>query len=173
MGVPIIYKTANNLSILPKREDAKAAALTIMKDILEVFIFVVIGIFLLWFGYTLFFAMGPGGGKRLRRRNIKPRGEGVPGDPQTCPVCSGKLQGGELVSSLAFPSLNGGKDRFMHIRGCIFCLRGDRERLCPVCGAILEGDEILICRLFDRGLRRSHVHVLGCSQCKSLKSGRR
>ena len=148
-----------------------------MKHIYEVLIFVVLGIALLWFGYTLFFSIGipawGGVGRPRRRRFRKPRGESMPGEPQTCPVCSARLYEGELVKSSAFPSMNGGKDRFMHIRGCAYCLRGDRERVCPVCGIILKEDEILICRLFERPGRRSHVHVLGCTRCKGPRSGRR
>ena len=70
-----------------------------MKNILEVLIFVVIGVILLWFGYTLFLSMGiPAWGigrmPRRRRRLKPPRGESRPGDPQTCPVCSAKLEDG-------------------------------------------------------------------------------
>ena len=144
-----------------------------MKQILDALIFVIIGVVLLWFGYTLFFNVGVpawGGWNRPRRyRGRKPRGERMPGDPQTCPVCSAMLEEGELVSSHAFPSLNGGKDRFMHIRGCVYCLHGDRNRVCPVCGLVLRENEILISRLFERPGRRSHVHVLGCSRCKGLR----
>jgi len=147
-----------------------------MREFLEVFIFLLIGVVLLWFGYTLFSAGLPawGGGKgfSFRKRKLKPKGESTPGDPQTCPVCSAKLDDGQLVSSLAFPSMNGGKDRFMHIRGCLYCLQGSRDRLCPVCGLVLVGDEILICRLFERPGRRAHVHVLGCSSCRGPASGR-
>ena len=145
-----------------------------MKQVFEVFVFVILGVILLWFGYTLFFTMGiPAfGGFGRRRRNIKPKGESKPGDPQTCPVCSAKLSGGELVSSIAFPSLNGGKDRFMHIRGCIYCLTGNRDRVCPVCNVILRGEDLLISRLFERRGWRSHVHVLGCSRCRGPRSQR-
>lgn len=141
-----------------------------MKQFLQVFIFIIIGVILFWFGYTLFFQIGSPamGGFSRRRKGPKPAGESTPGDPQTCPVCSAKLSYGEQVSSLAFPSLNGGKDRFMHIRGCIYCLHGERDRICPVCGTILSGNEILISRLFERSGRRTHVHVLGCSQCRGL-----
>ena len=138
-----------------------------MKQLLDVFIFVIIGVVLLWFGYNLFFRISLTFAGQ--RRRLKPVGESTPGEPQTCPVCSAKLRGGELVNSSAFPSLNGGKDRFMHIRGCIYCLAGDRDRVCPVCGIILEGNEILVCRLFERQGRRSHVHVLGCTRCKGVK----
>ncbi|MDR0512791.1 MAG: hypothetical protein LBG93_06785 [Treponema sp.] len=149
-----------------------------MREIVEVLVFVIIGIILIWVGYALFFRMGIpafGGvrGFRLgkRRANKNERG-GKAGDPQICPVCAGKLDSGQLVSSLAFPSLNGGNDRFMHIRGCSDCLRGKRERICPVCNKVLKGEEILICRLFERTLRKPHVHVLGCTTCKGPPSKR-
>ena len=147
-----------------------------MRQLIEVFLFLLIGVVLIWFGYTLFVTVGIpsvgrgafGGGLGRKRRALKPRAESSPGEPQTCPVCSAKLEDGELVSSVAFPSLNGGKDRFMHIRGCLYCIGGGRDRVCPVCGVALKGDEILISRLFERPGRRSHVHVLGCSKCRGL-----
>ena len=146
-----------------------------MGQFFEVLLFVFLGIALLWFGYTLFLQAGIAafGGRGRRQKSVaKPGIRGSPGDPQICPVCSFKLGEGELVSSSAFPSMNGGKDRFMHIRGCIYCLRGDQERVCPVCGIVLRGNEILISRLFERKGRRSHVHVLGCTTCKGPRSGR-
>jgi hypothetical protein len=143
-----------------------------MGSFVQVLFFAMIGVTLLWFGYTLFFA--PLGNFRFgyqkgRRRRKQPRGTGIPGAPQTCPVCSAQLEKGELVKSMAYPSFNG-TDRLMYIKGCAYCLEGDRPRLCPVCGARLRGDEILIARIFDRP-GRSHVHVLGCSRCR--KTGRR
>ena len=146
-----------------------------MGNYIQVLLFVIIGCALLWFGYTLFFgipARGPHlGHERWRRRRFKPRGESFPGAPQTCPVCSAKLSEGELVKSSAFPSMNGGKDRLMHILGCVYCLREERLRICPVCGQTLRPDEILVARMFERLRRRPHVHVLGCSRCR--KTGRR
>jgi hypothetical protein len=59
----------------------------------------------------------------------------------------------------------GNADRLMYIAGCYYCLEGDRPRVCPVCGAVLNPDENLIARLFDKP-GRSHVHVLGCSRCR-------
>jgi hypothetical protein len=149
-----------------------------MKQLFEVSAFILIGIFLLWFGYTLFFticppALGGFGRKSLRRKDRNASGGSTAGDPKTCPVCAKKLQPGELVSSSAFPALNGSKERFMHIKGCIYCLKGDRERVCPVCGIILKDDEILIARLYDRPGKRSHVHVAGCTRCKGPPSQRK
>ena len=144
-----------------------------MGQYFEVMLYVFLGIALLWFGYTLFFHIGIpalGGIGRKKKDRLKPSASGIPGDPQICPVCSAKLNDGERVSSSAFPSFNGGKDRFMHIRGCLYCLGGDRDRVCPVCGIILQGNEILISRLFERRGQRSHVHVLGCTCCKSPRA---
>ncbi|GHV85580.1 hypothetical protein AGMMS50230_11880 [Spirochaetia bacterium] len=129
------------------------------------------GIILLWFGFTLFFAI-PGGAPmpvfRRKRRNPKARSEGIPGAPRTCPVCSARLERGERVKSSAFPSM-GGADRMMHISGCVYCLEGDRRRVCPVCGAVLREEEFLIARLFEKPVR-SHVHVLGCTRCKMRRN---
>ena len=137
-----------------------------MRHFFQILIFIMTGTALLWFGYTLFFNIGNLHMPRFPRRRRKPRGAGMPGEPQICPVCSARLNEGELVSSAAFPSLNGGKDRFMHIKGCLYCIRGDRNRVCPVCGIILKDNEILISRLFERPGRRAHVHVLGCTRCR-------
>jgi hypothetical protein len=142
-----------------------------MRHFFEVLVYIFSGIALLWFGYTLFFSVripAWGGGIRDRRRR-KSGTESVPGESQTCPVCSAKLFEGELVRSLAFPSLNGGKDRFLHIKGCVYCLRGGRQRTCPVCGINLKDNEALICRFFERYGWRSHVHVLGCSRCRGQR----
>ena len=139
---------------------------------MEIMGFIITASVLLWFGYTLFFGItipASWNGISGRRRFSKAR-EGLPGEPRTCPVCSAKLCEGELVKTLAFPSLNNGRDRLMHIKGCLFCLYGERERKCPVCGRFLKNDEILICRMFERPFtisKRPHVHVLGCSRCRN------
>ena len=136
-----------------------------MGTLLEVLILTLLGIILLWFGFTLFFAV-PGGFSMpvFRKRTAKPRGSSFPGAPRTCPVCCAKLEKGERVKSAAFPSL-GGYDRLMHISGCVYCLENDRRRVCPVCGAVLREEEFLVARLFEKPVR-SHVHVLGCNRCK-------
>ena len=138
-----------------------------MGTVLQVLILTLIGVVLLWFGFNLFFAT-PGGlsmpAFRRKSRVPRPKGTSFPGAPRTCPVCSARLEKGERVKSAAFPSL-GGSDRMMHIAGCIYCLKGNRRRVCPVCGTVLREDEILVARLFEKPVR-SHVHVLGCSRCK-------
>jgi len=138
-----------------------------MGGVLQALIFTLIGVLLLWFGFTLFFVV-PGGLRipffRKRDRAPKSKSVGIPGMPRTCPVCSVKLEPGERVKSAAFPSM-GGADRLMYISGCRYCVEGDRIRVCPVCGTILRDEEFLIARLFEKP-GRSHVHVLGCTQCK-------
>jgi hypothetical protein len=142
-----------------------------MGSYIQILLFVTIGVVLLWLGYTLF--IGRLGGSRAgsgSQRREPGRGSATPGDPQVCPVCSARLNKGELVKSHAYPSLTGGQDRFMHIQGCVYCLEGDRRRSCPVCGAALRDDEILLARMFQRNSRRSHVHVLGCNRCRRAGS---
>ena len=161
-----------------------------MKQFLEILAFVIIGAALLWLGFSLFIRFGiinrgqeskdtqdkSDGKQDGKKDDKKPKARGSAGDgdsTKTCPVCSGQLTKEELVSSAAFPSTNGGKERLMHIRGCVHCLNGERDRVCPVCGAILEKNEILIARLYERTGRRSHIHVIGCTRCrKGPSSGR-
>ena len=142
-----------------------------MGTILQALVFTLIGVILLYFGFTLFFAV-PGGLSmpvfRRKNRGIRPKSTGFPGDPRTCPVCSAKLENGERVKSSAFPSM-GGLDRMMHISGCVYCLEGDRHRICPVCGVVLREGDFLIARLFEKPVR-SHVHVIGCTSCKMRRA---
>ncbi|GHT56424.1 hypothetical protein FACS1894109_05320 [Spirochaetia bacterium] len=163
-----------------------------MDSYIHILILVVIGLLLLWIGYMLFLGGGRGeaGDGRGRDRDGKGRDnrngdhgtsagkhkqgqefsikEGIAGNPQVCPVCSAKLPKGELVKSSAFPSLNG-RDRLMHIRGCVYCIEGKRPRRCPVCGVTLKDDEYLISRIFERP-GRAHVHVIGCNRCRGLRA---
>jgi len=138
-----------------------------MQDILFLFIIVVAGVALLWFGFTFFL----GQWAKMRRRQIseiKPQKKAAPGDPQVCPICSSKLKKGDLVKTLAFPSITGGKDRMMHIKGCAFCINGRLERTCPICGATLGLEDILVARIFERPHRRAHVHISGCNKCRRV-----
>ncbi|QQO10226.1 hypothetical protein [Breznakiella homolactica] len=142
-----------------------------MGSYFQALLFIILAVILLWFGYNLFWSL-TGGKSRGKRRKTqkKSSGEGVPGAPRTCPVCSARLERGERVKSAAFPSM-GGTDRLMHISGCVYCLEGERQRKCPVCGHALKPEEILIARMFDKP-GRSHVHVIGCSRCRGPRSKR-
>jgi len=144
-----------------------------MGSYLQVLALIVTGIVLLWFGYSLFFSpLSPlySGGFSWRSWNRKKNIKGEVGDPQICPVCSIKLDRGELVKSIAFPSITGGRDRLMYINGCFSCLNDRLPRRCPVCGIKLSVRDYLISRMFERTNRRNHVHVLGCNQCRKMGS---
>jgi len=88
-----------------------------------------------------------------------------------CPICLFKMDNSEMIKTTAFPPMTpDSKDRLMHIHGCVYCMGGKRERICPVCGKTISVKDFLIARIFDRSVRRSHVHVLGCTQCRPLKT---
>ncbi|MDR1353752.1 MAG: hypothetical protein LBK05_10775 [Treponema sp.] len=151
-----------------------------MNTLFQLLILSIIGVIFIWFGYTIFFRFPRGRGKeayrgndnygRSRRRDGSRIENGSPGDPRVCPVCSAKLNSGERVKSAAFPGVPG-MGRMMHIWGCVYCLDGGRKRICPVCGAVIRVDQILVARMFEKP-GRSHVHVLGCSYCReALASG--
>ncbi|MDR2731081.1 MAG: DUF3185 family protein [Treponema sp.] len=142
-----------------------------MGEYLQILGLVIAGIILLWFGYSLFFGpMSPFYPIFFRNKKRVDNKSGVPGDPQVCPVCSKKLIRGELVKTMAFPSVTGGKDRLMYIRGCQICLYDDIPRYCPICGVSLNFDDYLISRMFERPNDRNHVHILGCNYCKHINS---
>ena len=152
-----------------------------MQDYVQILILVIAGVALLWFGFNILI----GHLTRVRELNWRYKPEkmlkqhykhshshthgnqrGAPGEPQVCPICSTKLYKGQLVKTNAFPSITGGKDRLMHIKGCSYCINGDLERRCPVCKKVISTNDILIARIFERPNRRSHVHIVGCSKCK-------
>ena len=141
-----------------------------MGAFIQIFSLTVAGIILLWFGYTLFFgSLSPFFSGFFTLPKPK-RLMGEYGDSQVCPICSIKLERGELVKTLAFPSISGGKDRLMYIRGCFSCLYNIMPRRCPVCGVSLSINDYLISRMFERTNTRNHVHVLGCNHCKKMGS---
>ena len=144
-----------------------------MGEFLQILALIVIGVVLLWLGYSLF-----SGQLTQVRRAMKPKPKAKwrqkkntadAGDPKTCPVCKSKLTDGELVQTQAYPSITGGRDRMMHIQGCVYCIRGDFERSCPVCYSTLSTRDKLVARMFERPLRRNHIHILGCFKCKQKR----
>ena len=143
----------------------------------EIIVVVIVGIILVFLFYYLVYSIRLPSLRRRADKKLRPKvEEGRAGEAQTCPVCSARLNEGQLVSSAAFPAAKGSNDRLMHIRGCTHCIIGKRERQCPVCYSSLETDQYLISRLFDRSVigssKRSHVHVVGCAICKGPPSGR-
>ncbi|MDR2943278.1 MAG: DUF3185 family protein [Treponema sp.] len=142
-----------------------------MGDFVQALVFTIAGIILLWFGYSLFFSPSSPfypGWTPWSKWGKKNNGRGRPGDPQVCPICSMRLDKGELVKSFAFSSQKGVSDRLMYIRGCFTCLERDVPRRCPICGLELSLDDYLVARMFERPNSRNHVHVLGCNHCKNL-----
>ena len=138
-----------------------------MQRYLQILAFIIIGIALLCFGFSLFMSAFSEARLNMKHRFRKgKRGPASPGDPQTCPICCSRLAKGDLVKTHAYPSVTGGKSRIMHVRGCRFCLSGEYQRRCPVCGASLSDSDFLVARMFDRHRRRAHVHVMGCNHCK-------
>jgi hypothetical protein len=140
-----------------------------MGSLLQLIVLSTVGAFLLWLGYTLFVGFSPRRPASYAKRSPDPP-SGVAGAPRTCPVCAARLAKGERVKSSAFPSVDGG-DRLMHIFGCPYCTTPNfpRDRSCPVCGKSLPFNAYLIARLFDKP-GRSHVHVLGCTQCRGPRA---
>jgi hypothetical protein len=160
--------------------------------------FVLTGLLLIWVGFTLYMIHQKK--KNLRNGNLqrelrgktdkeetaspdntpnsgatpqpKPlyKGTESSGGLMICPLCLFRMDNSEMIKTRAFPPMPGEKDRLMHIHGCVYCLDGKRERLCPVCGKTLSVSDFLVARIFDRSMRRSHVHVLGCTQCRPLKT---
>ena len=138
---------------------------------LQVLPLVIAGLILLWIGYTIFLSpISPfyPGWFPWRDWRKKPNIKGEPDDPQVCPVCSIRMERGELIKSIAYPSISGGRDRLMYIKGCYTCLNNRVKRQCPVCGSNLSLDDFLVSRMFERVERKNHVHVLGCNRCRRV-----
>lgn len=134
-----------------------------MSTIIIAFILILIAIFLILIGSKIIFQLSL---DRSGKKMIDQARESKAGQPKTCPVCSIKLFKGEQVNSSVFPSANR-IERIMHIKGCQYCLNpsSKRERSCPVCRKSLAIDSYLIAKMYDKP-GRSHVHVLGCPNCR-------
>lgn len=126
-----------------------------------ILILVFAGIFLLVFAYGLFSATR----KRQPKTPIRQRGR--PGDAGICPVCGTLLASNEQIKSALYP---GQSDRICHIFGCPHCHPYNTDKLrrvCPVCKAQIPAEGYLIARFFERGNRKRHVHILGCTICRT------
>lgn len=92
-----------------------------------------------------------------------------------CPLCGSMLRKGETVHSVVF---SGGaqkrrdesQDYLAHLFGCPYCYPSNREhpRTCPVCSKTIPADGYVVARMFERP-ERKHVHVLGCTECRTPK----
>jgi len=163
-----------------------------MDSNLKLLLYIFLGILIFWIGSTLYFnfftkkrrrgepaqpdqglethaATGKGGVPEAGAKKYK--GQESSGGLMICPVCMFKMDSGDMIKATTFPPLTPyHKDRLMYINGCIYCMGGKRERVCPVCGKSLSVTDFLIARLFDRQNRNPHVHVLGCTLCRPLKT---
>jgi len=137
---------------------------------IQILSLVIVGIVLLWLGYSIFLGPISPFYPHWLPWGKKKTAKGQPGDPQVCPLCSMKLLKGDLVKTLAYPSISGGRDRLMYIRGCISCLENDLPRRCPICGVPLSTDDYLVSRMFERRHQKNHVHVLGCNHCRKTST---
>ena len=171
-----------------------------MDSNLKLLLFIIIGLLLMWIGYKLFFtffknkgddqdlkssdgasgsgaksgsggASGSIGAPGSGAKPPKYKGTEDSGGLMICPLCLFRMDNSEMIKTTAFPPMTpDAKDRLMHIHGCVYCMDGKRERICPVCGKAISVKDFLVARIFDRSIRRSHVHVLGCTQCRPLKT---
>jgi len=109
-----------------------------------------------------------------------------------CPICNAMLRRGERLHTVVYTGgagrgVEGGsrrapgadtnvaasgrqsrdEDTLTHIFGCPYCYPPNDEhpRYCPVCERKLGEEDYVIARMFQRS-PRSHVHVLGCTQCR-------
>ena len=141
-----------------------------MDVIIHALSLLIVGILLLWFGYSLFFgpkttfypAVFPWRARRRRTDDDK----GIPGQPQVCPLCSVRLVKGQRLKAQEFPSVSAGFDHLMYIYGCFSCLETGLPRRCPICESSLNLNDFLVTRLFERPRKKNHVHILGCNHCR-------
>ncbi|MDR1362847.1 MAG: hypothetical protein LBJ35_02190 [Spirochaetaceae bacterium] len=89
--------------------------------------------------------------------------EGRRGDARTCPICAARFDHGDMIKSKIFPP-SGRPYRLLHILGCKFCLNGERERLCPVCGIELSVSDYLVARIWQNP-PKPQVRIQGCVHC--------
>ena len=130
-----------------------------MGSFFQILAFTIGGLILLWLGYRLFFDEFT----FLKRAKFNRKNRSK---PQACPVCNTILSSGELVETHAYPAWRGSTGRLMHVRGCPFCLQGNRPRQCPVCKNDVDADGYLVSSITENPGHRSHVHVIGCSMCR-------
>jgi hypothetical protein len=86
-----------------------------------------------------------------------------------CPLCHTLLEPGETVHTVVYSGdEKDARDSVVHMFGCPYCYpTNDRyQRVCPVCRHEIPADGFVVARMFTKGTRK-HVHVLGCTTCRS------
>lgn len=110
-----------------------------------------------------------------------------------CPLCGTMLRRGETVHSVVFsgpahseaaqrgtatpaPQRSARKtqpdDYLAHLFGCPYCYPANEKhpRTCPVCSRTIPAEGYVIARMFEKPGRK-HVHVLGCTECRTGNRG--
>jgi hypothetical protein len=105
----------------------------------------------------------PGETRRHKSRSSQPAESDD--NRRSCPLCGSKLERGERVRSVFYPSPG---DTLAEIHGCRYCdgPGATRPRRCPVCREIVPKTGYVIARVFKRP-GKTHVHVLGCTGCRN------
>ncbi|MFW6312483.1 MAG: hypothetical protein ACOC2N_01195 [Spirochaetota bacterium] len=104
-----------------------------------------------------------------------------------CPLCGSMLRRGETVHSVVFsgPAHAGSiapgtaarkpldrqiDDYLAHLFGCPYCHPANDEhpRRCPACSRTIPPSGYVIARMFEKPGRK-HVHVLGCTECRTRR----
>ncbi|MBN2051445.1 MAG: LPXTG cell wall anchor domain-containing protein [Spirochaetales bacterium] len=104
--------------------------------------------------------------RKKSREPAAPAREEVKTGLRNCPLCGEVLKPGENVKSVLYPAAGNAPDRMMEIHGCPHCYPAGAPRRCPVCKKELQARDLVIARCFQKP-GKTHVHVLGCTQCYS------
>ncbi|MFO8041843.1 MAG: hypothetical protein R6U25_01465 [Alkalispirochaeta sp.] len=86
-----------------------------------------------------------------------------------CPLCHTLLEPGETVHTVVYSGEDkSAQDSVVHMFGCPYCYPANAryQRVCPVCRHEIPEDGFVVARMFTKGTRK-HVHVLGCTSCRS------
>jgi uncharacterized protein with PIN domain len=117
-------------------------------------------------GYLISLLMKPLSYSNTRKTESKPAEY-----YRLCPLCNHGLKKGENVHSVVYAS--SAQDKSTEIWGCPYCRppKGREIRRCPRCESALSDKQYVLARTFQKP-GKTHVHVLGCSNCYKPRSGR-
>ena len=85
-----------------------------------------------------------------------------------CPVCDSILFTDENIITKVYRPRNV-PDQLITISGCPHCFpvcNPPLKRICPVCHKEISIKQSLTARLFNKAIGNSHVHILGCPNCR-------
>lgn len=125
-------------------------------------IVLMLGIFLLWFGYKLVFNLF------FRKRKAVEGNSSTDVKKHFCPVCQSELKKGERIKSTTFFPRSA--ERIITIIGCRYCINGGRVRTCPVCKSVLKPEEALSAKMSITPAG-NQVRIFGCPHCLAGPAG--